>query len=84
VAFPDTAQEAFTAIVTAGKVPWRPADPEADQLSWAQLVQENWVPPDFANLIDQCDRIYHTHADPEPSLRWLAASYKLEYPECTL
>lgn len=81
--FPDTAQAAFTAIIAAGKVPWRPNDPEAHEMYWAQLVQENWVPGAFANLIDQCDRIYHIHSLPEPALRRLAARYKLEYPECT-
>ena len=81
-AFPCSAQEAFTAIVAAGKVPWRPVDPEANAMYWSQLVQENWVPPDFANLIDQCDRLYRTHANPEPYLRRLAAGYQLEFP-CT-
>lgn len=81
--FPKTAQEAFTAIVKAGKVPWRPADPEAHEVYWMQLVTENWVPSEFANLIDSCDRIFHNNPSPDDALRRLATRYKLEFPACT-
>lgn len=69
---PTTPQAVFDAIAANdGRAPWRPNDPEADQLSWMQLVIENWVPADFATLIDQCER---------ENLHLIALRYNLEPP----
>jgi hypothetical protein len=71
---PTTPQAVLDAIAANnGVAPWRPVDPEADQLTWMQLVIENWVPADFATLIDQCER-------ERENLHAVALRYNLEPP----
>lgn len=85
---PSTAQEVFDEVARTRSIPWIPDDPEARALSWRQLVQENWVAPEFAGLIHELQRILANSGDPKGAfatmwLRMYAKNHNLRYTECT-
>lgn len=80
-----TPQEVFDTVMREQRIPWIPEhmDDEARNVTWAQLVRENRVPPENAGLINDLQRIL-ARGEGMPGFVAYALTHNLELPACTL